>query len=190
VVSNTKKSRGVQHILLRDYETRSVLSLPDVGTWRYTTHPSTDVLCCAYAIDDGEVKLWVPGDPVPPEFIEAASNPNWIVSAFNDTFERLIETYIMGPRHGWPVTEIARHRCLMASSLSLALPGSLEKVAIALGLEQQKDDAGKRNMQIVTRPRKPHKGEAPGIYWNDDPGRLQRLYSYCKQDVENRAGPL
>jgi hypothetical protein len=81
---NTKKPSGTQHILLRDFESRGVLNLKDVGAWRYATHPATDVLCCAYAVDDGPVKLWVPGDPVPPEFIEVADDPSWVVSAFND----------------------------------------------------------------------------------------------------------
>ena len=29
------------------------------------------------AVDHDPVQLWVPGDPVPPEFIEATENPNW-----------------------------------------------------------------------------------------------------------------
>ena len=94
----------------------------------------------AYAVDDGPIKLWVPGDPVPPEFIEAAQNPDWLVSAFNDQFERLIEQHIMGPRYGWPIVPIERHRCTQAAALALALPATLEKVARALKLEQQKDD--------------------------------------------------
>jgi hypothetical protein len=36
------------------------------------------------------VKLWVPGDLIPPEFIEAARNTNWSVAAHNDAFETAI----------------------------------------------------------------------------------------------------
>ena len=89
-------------ILLRDYETRSQLLLKAVGSWKYSTHASTDVWCCAYVVDDGPIELWIPGDPVPPAFIEAATNPDWLVAAFNDSFERLIERHIMVPRYGWP----------------------------------------------------------------------------------------
>jgi DNA polymerase bacteriophage-type len=131
------------------------------------------------------VKLWVPGDRVPSEFIEAAKNPDFVVSAFNDTFERLIEAYIMAPRYGWPTIPIDRHRCLQASALALALPASLDKAAAALGLPQQKDRAGHLNMMTLSRPRKPRKDEDPaGVYWHDDPARLERLYAYCKQDIE------
>ena len=47
-------------ILLRDYETRSQLLLKAVGSWKYSTHATTEVLCCAYAVDDGPIELWIP----------------------------------------------------------------------------------------------------------------------------------
>jgi DNA polymerase len=171
-------------LLYRDYETRSTLDPEDVGAWRYSTHASTDVWCCAYAVDDAEVKLWVPGDPVPAEFTEAASNPEWLAAAFNDSFERLVEAHIMAPRYGWHTVPIERHRCLQAATLARALPGSLKGAAAALKLPQQKDDAGRRVMLQMSRPRKPRKDEDPkGVYWFDDEERRQQLYAYCKQDV-------
>jgi DNA polymerase bacteriophage-type len=171
-------------VLIRDFETRSTINLKKFGAWRYATHPDTDVLCCAYCVDDGPVALWVPGDPVPPEWIRAAQDPEWLVSAFNDNFERQIEAHIMSPRYGWPLVPIERHQCLRASALALALPDKLGTVAEALGLEHQKETAGKINMMALSRPRKPHKGEPAGVYWINDPARLERLYSYCCQDVE------
>jgi DNA polymerase bacteriophage-type len=171
-------------VLYRDYETRSHIDLEECGAAVYAAHPTTDVWCCAYAVDDGEVKLWVPGDPTPPEFIEAASNPNWVASAFNNAFEAALEEHIMGPQYGWPVISPERHRCTMAQTLALALPGSLARAAQALGLENQKDAAGHRLMLQMSRPRRPRKGEDPnGIYWYDDLERRARLYEYCRQDV-------
>src|SRR5262245_44364709 len=112
-----------------------------------------------------------------------ARRSEWLVSAFNDQFERLIEQHILTPRYGWPVVPIERHRCTQATALSLALPAKLEKVALALGLEQQKDRAGDLNMLAMSRTRKPRTDEDPkGIYWHTDPERLERLYAYCKQD--------
>jgi DNA polymerase len=172
-------------ILFHDFETQSTLDLKRVGAYRYSKHPTTQVWCCAFAIDDGPVKLWVPGDPVPPEFIEAAGNPDWTTSAFNDQFERLITQNIMAPRHGWPVIPIERRRCLMAASLALALPGKLENVAKALNLDQQKDKPGRDLMLRLAKPRKPRPDEDPdGVYWIDDPERLERGYAYARQDVE------
>jgi len=111
-------------ILIRDYETRSTLDLPDVGAWRYSQHASTDIWCCGYAVDDDPIELWLPGDPVPAAFTEAANNPDWLICAFNDQFERLLEQHILGPRYGFPLVPIERHRCLQAAALALALPAA------------------------------------------------------------------
>jgi CHC2 zinc finger/Toprim domain len=174
----------VMPILLRDYETRSQLLLKAVGAWKYSAHASTDVWCCAYEVDDGPIELWIPGNPVPSAFVEAATNPDWLAVAFNDQFERLIEKHIMAPRYGWPEIPIERHRCLQASALALALPASLSGVADALQLEQRKDPAGRRNMLAMSRPRRPRAGEDPaGIYWLDDAERPAQLYAYAAQDV-------
>jgi DNA polymerase len=171
-------------ILIRDYETRSKLDLPAVGAWRYSQHPSTDIWCCAYGVDDGEIKLWLPGEPIPAEFIEAANNPDWLVCAFNDQFERLLERHILGSRYGFPMVPIERHRCLQAAVLARALPGSLDGAASALKLAVQKDLAGRRVMLQMARPRKPRKGEDPNaILWFDGEERRQQLHAYCKQDV-------
>jgi DNA polymerase bacteriophage-type len=172
-------------ILFHDFETRSTLDLKSVGSYRYSKHPTTDVWCCAYAVDDGPVQIWVPGDPVPPEFIEAANNPEWTTSAHNDQFERLITTHIMAPRYGWPIVPIERRRCPMAAALALALPGKLEMVAEALNLKQRKDAAGHKLMLKMAKPRKPRPDEDPdGVYWIDDAESLEQLKRYNKQDVE------
>jgi DNA polymerase len=40
-------------------------------------------------------------------------------------------------------------------------------------------------MRQMAKPRKPRDGEDPaGIYWHDDPEKLEQLYAYCRQDVE------
>ncbi len=171
-------------ILHIDFETRSTVSIKIVGAWRYATHAATDVWCAAFAIDDGEVKLWIPGDPVPQEIVTAANDPTRIVAAHNANFERQIIQHVM-PRHGWPQIPLAQYRCTMASSSSCALPAALEKVAHELKLEHQKDTAGGRLMLQMSMPRRPRQDEDPSsTYWFDDPERLERLYRYCKQDVE------
>jgi DNA polymerase len=171
-------------VLHRDFESRSPLDLKAVGVHVYAADPRTSVLCCAYAVDDGPVKLWTPGQPVPPEFVEAASNPNWIAVAHGASFEMTIEQHIMAPRYGWPLIPIERQHCTQARAMALALPAKLEAVAQALELEQQKDAAGHRLMLQMTKPRKARKDEDPnGVYGFEDKERLERLYEYCQQDV-------
>jgi DNA polymerase len=172
------------HVLHRDCETRSTALLKAVGSYRYATDPATEILCVAYAADDQPVQLWIPGNPVPPEFIEAARNPRWVLAAHGDHFENAIEQYVLAPRHGWPLIEFERHRCTMSMSLAVGLPARLSAAADALELANRKDAAGERLMHQTSKPRRARQDEDPaGIYWFDDPERLDRLYAYCRQDV-------
>jgi CHC2 zinc finger/Toprim domain len=134
--------------------------------------------------DDGDVKIWIPGEPVPPEFLEAARNPDWLLIAHADQFERAVETRLLHPRFGWPLIPIERRRCTMAASLASALPGALDNVTAALGLPG-KDAEGTRIMRLMCRPRRARKGEDPAIlHWRDSPEMRAKLCLYCQRDVE------
>ena len=164
--------------------TRSRAILKNVGTHRYAGDPSTEIQCVAFAVDDGPVQLWLPGNPLPPEFLHAALDPTWIVVAHGDHFETGIEQHVLAPQFGWPLIPIERHRCTMAMSLAAGLPARLSAAADALELANRKDEAGERLMHQMSKPRRARQGEDPaGIYWFDDPKRLDRLYAYCRQDV-------
>jgi DNA polymerase len=177
--------RPTMPVLVRDIETRSPLDLRVVGAFRYSADPRTEVLCVGYAIDAGPVKLWRPGEPVPAEWVEAARDPDWLVAAHNDAFETSIEAHILAPRHSWPLVPIERHRCTMAVALAHSLPASLEGAAKALGLRHQKDAKGRALMLQMSKPRRPRRGEDPrAVLWFNDLARLDRLYAYCRQDVE------
>jgi DNA polymerase len=184
------------HVLFRDYETRGLLTLNKVGAHRYAADPGTEVLCCAYAVDDGPVQLWTLGAPVPAEFYEAANNLNWLGVAHNAAFEMAIEQHCLGPRVNWPTIPLERQRCTMAMCLALALPAKLETVARVLELQHQKDVTGHRLMLMLAKPRKPRKGEDPGVYWFEDSDRLGRLYEYaeadlaCERELFHRLQPL
>ena len=116
-----------RHVLHRDYETRSPVLLNKVGAHRYATDPRTSIICAAYAVDDGPTHLWLPGNPVPLEFIEAAHNPNWCACAHNAVFESLIEQHILVPRHGFPPIPLEKNICTMAMSLALGCqPGWMQ----------------------------------------------------------------
>jgi DNA polymerase len=72
----------------------------------------------------------------------------------------------------------------MAMSLAVALPAKLETVARVLELQHQKDIVGHRLMLMMSKPRKPRKGEDPnGVYWFEDAARLARLYEYAEADL-------
>ena len=163
--------------VILDVETRSALDLRKVGAARYARHPSTDVWCVGWALDDQRVQLWLPGDPVP----EAIATADVIV-AHNAGFDRAILAHVLS-RYGWPSIPIKRFRCTQAMGLAVALPAKLKKLAAVLKLKHQKADD--KIAHQMAKPRRPRGNEDPnGTYWFDDPEHLQALYDYCKQDVE------
>jgi Toprim domain/CHC2 zinc finger/DNA polymerase family A len=171
-------------VIFWDIETRSTLALETIGAWRYAADPTTEVLCVGFAVDEAEPEIWTPGQPIPPSFITAAADPNWLIVAHNYAFERTIETRILAPRYGWPQIPIAQQRCSMTLALANALPGGLDAAAAALGLAIQKDAEGYKLMRKMSRPLPKRKRDAPGeIRWRDTPEARKRLALYCKQDV-------
>ena len=73
----------------------------------------------------------------------------------------------------------------MSMSLALGLPAKLAPLADALELENRKDAAGERLMHQMSKPRRARQGEdSADVHWFDDADRRQRLYAYCRQDVE------
>lgn len=197
----------------RDYETRSWVDLKKFGSWRYMRHPTTDIWCASYAVDNEPVKLWLPGDPVPAEYEEAAmmGAETW---AHNCAFEIEVEKHIAAPRYGFPEFELEQQRCTMAGALAMSLPASLDMLAPAVGIEQGKDNVGHRIMKQVAKPRKviyadgwsdipwtavrvqemdddgwevyetPQGQMVAKIRWWNIEDKLEKLYAYCLQDTE------
>jgi DNA polymerase len=83
-----------------DFETRSRADLKKVGAAKYAADPTTEVLCFAYCIDDGPVKVCGP-DEMPGDLRAALDDPEVAIVAHNAAFEMAIINEIMVPRHGW-----------------------------------------------------------------------------------------
>jgi DNA polymerase len=160
-----------------DFETRSTCDLKKAGSYVYAADPTTDVWCMAYALDDGPVDLWIPGQTFP-----LTLTPDTKIIAHNAAFELAIWNGLMAPRYGWPVLPIEQTYCTMAMAYALALPGSLENAAAAVGLTVGKDMQGRRLMMQMSSPRRVE--EDGTLIWWDDADRKERLYAYCKQDIE------
>jgi len=170
-----------------DFETRSAADLKKTGAHRYFEDPTADVLCAAYAFDDGPVQTWRCGLPCPDD-LRAHIARGGKLAAWNAAFEFWAFTVVLGPRHGWPVPRIDQMIDTMAQAAAMSIPQSLDGAAKAMGLEQQKDKDGMRLIRKFSMPRKARKGETPGRpYWTnpeDDPADFQKFVSYCAQDVE------
>ena len=110
--------------LFWDVESRSAASLRLVGAWNYSAHPTTEILCLCFVIDDGEVKTWLPGQPVPAPFLAAARDPdNWRLIAHNFEFERAMLENVLIPNHGFPAISLEaqpkslrRSNCVLTAS--------------------------------------------------------------------------
>jgi DNA polymerase len=175
-------------ILSIDFETRSVLELPDVGVYVYAEHPTTDIWCMAWASDDEEPAIWTPADvdgpgylyPLPQRILDHI-DAGGEIRAWNAQFERIIWREIMVKRYGAPAVALEQWVCSAAEAAAMALPRRLGQAAKALGIPEQKDDEGRRLMLRMAKPRRVE--EDGTIVWWDVPDRVARLHEYCRQDV-------
>lgn len=167
-----------------DFETRSTVDLRKTGVDVYAEHPTTGVICLAYAVDDEPVQLLDVTAVSKPEgpLLAALANPDTIYFAHNAHFELVMWHHVMHKRHGWPNLDPAKMRCTMAMAYALGLPGSLDDAAASMHLGVTKDKEGRALMMRMCRPRAV---DAKGrVTWWQDEDRLQRLYDYCRTDVE------
>lgn len=170
-------------MLFWDKETRSACDLKERGLGPYVEDPSTELILASFAFDDGPVATWMAGTPVPDSvlaYLSTGGNERKII-AHNAAFEWAIWNYV-GPRYGLPPVPFERFICTQALAYALAIPASLEKAALAMGLDKQKDMVGSRLMMKMCKPKS--RNEA-GVYsWHEEPEDLKRLAAYCEQDVE------
>lgn len=164
-----------------DFETRSKCIIQDTGAWRYSIDESTDVLCMAYAIDDGPVEIWIPGEAIPFS-VDQLSHQTF--EAHWSFFERAIWRNVMVKKYGWPDIPDEKWRCSASTAAYHALPRSLAQIGAALNLPHQKDMGAKRVMMRLSRPMAPTGPDDPCLLWNDKAADFRVLYQYCKDDVE------
>lgn len=150
-----------------DFETRSKVDIKDKGLDAYAKDISTEVICMAYSIDGGDVKLYTPQFAIP-QFL---FDPNTKFQAWNAAFEYNILKHVLQIPVKWEQ---------MIDSMAIAaannIPQSLDEAAQYFDGEHKKDPIGKRLIQKLSKPKK------DGTF-NMDPELLDQMYEYCKQDV-------
>jgi DNA polymerase len=179
----------MQRKLWLDFETRSLINIKDTGTDRYVRDSSTEVLMLAWAIDNGEVNIWLPilGEPMPAELHAAMIDPTFQKFAWNYRFERGIFEHQLGY-----VTQ--RGEWFDPSVLAgyMALPIGLDRASKAMHLNEEekkiKTLGDDRLTKIFSQQSKRKKNElkknpdlAPMYYrdWNTDPEKWQEFIDYC-----------
>lgn len=180
-----------------DLETYSSYDLKKVGVYKYVEAPDFEILMIGYAYDDDPVYLidlmrmkndQAYAKHVKPELdqiLSAVTNTGdkdliFISKAFNANFE-----IVCLSKHFNIDLQAKYWRCTKIHAAQLGLPGSLDGVAKALKLKQQKDNKGKaliRYFSIPCKPTKSNGGRTRNLP-EHDPEKWADFCDYCKKDV-------
>lgn len=172
-------------ILAIDLETYSELDIKKVGLYKYAEN--SEILLFAYAFDDepAQVVDIIGGEMLPFEVIEALQNEDVMKVAYNAAFERVVLN------HHYPtmgIGEPSQWFCTMVQGFTLGLPGGLDKVGKALGIEEDKQKlaTGKKLIQYFSKPCRPTKvnGGRTRNRPQHDTEKWAMFKEYCRQDVE------
>jgi DNA polymerase len=162
-------------VLWLDYETRSECNLPVKGSYNYSQHPSTQMICAAYAFDDEDVQLWWSHEPVPKRLADYFKSGGQI-RCHNAGFDRLITWYVVCPDYELAEPSLDRWYCTAAQARANCAPGSLEDVGRFSGSSMRKDHRGAQLIRLLCIPR-------PDGTFNEDPVLMQEFGEYAMQDV-------
>jgi DNA polymerase bacteriophage-type len=169
-----------------DVETYSDRSLTEHGADLYAKHPSTRPLGLCFAVDDGEVQIWMPDDPPAAIFLAAADNPDpniWRFVSDNWTFENAILEHVLIPRHGFRPLPLEIQDCAQRLALANAYPAELGLRCEALGLPYGKNPEARKAMLRIARPKTAkHQRKVTNTeqYQHD----LMLTMERCKTDVQ------
>lgn len=169
------------------FETASRANLQKVGAWKYAQDLSTFILCLA-------LKLVVDGIPnrtrvlgekalhaIDAELMELCNDPTVIFVAHNAGFEQAMWKFHMVPL-GYPELPPERWHDTMAVAGYKGLPLGLDALVTALELPAKKDMDGHRHMLIMCKP------DRYGGWSHHNDYNLEKLYTYCGDDVEAQYG--
>ncbi len=178
-----------------DWETRSYSNLPKVGAWAYAKHPTTEIICGCYGIDEAPTQEWWPGmnlqgTQIWPDFLRYSTlvcdMPYDLYSAVKEgheveghgvAFERSIWEGIAVPDFGWLLPRDDQWRDTMAVAAYYSLPLGLDKLSKVLGFEGKDPEGGR----LITKYSKLHLKTAQDEIPPDD---FRKFVNYCRGDVE------
>jgi len=169
----------VRHLSI-DIETYSPIDIKN-GVYKYVDSPDFEILLFAYSFDEEPVQcIDLTEEELPDELLSALSDETVIKQAFNAQFERvcLAKNFDL-------VLDPSQWRCTMVHAQELGLPASLARCAQFLGLDDEKDTAGKNLIKYFSIPCKPTKvnGGRTRNLPEHDSDKWQKFIDYCIQDV-------
>lgn len=165
--------------LYLDTETYSELDLKRVGAWVYSHQ--CEVMLVAYAIDHGAAKVWdrTKGKKMPQELRQALDDPKVTVVMHNSQFDRWVLSHSLGCN-----IPTSRVQDTMVVGYACSLPGSLDQLGVAVGLDAdfQKMSDGKKLIQRFCKPAPPNH-KADRYTAQTHPEQWANFVDYAAQDV-------
>jgi DNA polymerase len=157
-------------VLYLDLETFSELDLKTVALDRYSSHPSTRILMCAFCVDEGPMQFWQEGDDRT-ELIRAITSSTSV--AWNVSFERAVLARVWNVR-------AKRWIDAMVNARYASLPAGLKdcnKVPFFAG-----QAVTSKETLLINKFCKPQKDGSIRDR-NTDPEDWAAFCDYCKRDV-------
>lgn len=169
--------------LIIDIETRSLLDITKdkIGSWIYSRHPSTQVVCVCYSfLDEEKVNLWTSGMQTPYAFKTASH-----FVAHSALFEYAHFHNILIPKHQYPkeMKVYDRWECTVGMARCLGLPGKLGELGEFLQIKNRKLAA--LGASLIEKLCKGKIDEETGKVIFVKPTKQERkdFFKYCAYDV-------
>lgn len=166
-----------------DFETRSELNVKDAGAFKYTMHPSTEMLLVSWAVDDGEVRV---DTEISDELLALLEAEDVLKIAHNAEFDMCVCKFVLG----LPVDPVEWYDTAYQAAYC-AYPRKLSHLADALRTTAK---ASQDEMLLFAEPRcVGRKAQSDDLFgtdyatvWNekeDYPEEWERFVEYSRGDV-------
>ena len=181
-----------------DWETRSEIDIKKCGAHNYAIHPSTEIMCLGWAVEQSPVKITPFVSPRGMLLFESATTKTTttsdieplfeavrngaLVVAHNVGFDRSIWDKIAVKKFGFPEVPEDNWRCSAAAAAHYGASNSLEDACKILNLPEGKLES--KAMKALSQPLPAWKRTGRGEKWNEDPDKFNKLYRYCRRDVQ------
>ena len=184
--------------MVLDLETRSDVSVVDVGPHKYAAHPSNEILCFGWQVNDGspaKVAVAVGGSDGRAAVERRVRDAGRVVATLQDfiaDWER--SNVLVAHNSEFEVVHFDRHfpelkarerhwSCTASRARRLGLPGSLADACRVLNTPHQKSEAGHSVMLQVSQPRPVWRTNPLLPKFFDDADRLAKTAIYCVDDI-------
>lgn len=161
-----------------DFEVYSEVDIKSAPLDVYAAHPSTKIILCAWALDEGPVAVWEADKGRAPAELSAALRDESVeIVAWNTTYERTVLT-----AKGLPI-RLGRWLDPMVLARYVGLPGSLKACAKVPMLGIPAEEATRSETLLIKKFCAPNKkgerSKREGFEQDWD-----RFVDYCRKDVE------